>query len=385
MLTATQPVQTKAVDTHTRIAELDGLRAIAVLLVLLCHFWPTEGVWRAASSFAEFGWVGVDIFFVLSGFLITGILMNSRDSVNYYRHFYVRRAFRIFPIYYAFLIGAVLFMAFWHGGAYWKLMQVRWGSPVWFFCYLGNFISSMGALPPLAIFVPLWSLQIEEQFYVVFPWCVRRFGKRLPQLLIGVVVAAVCWRFFTAFAFPTHRMFQYTDTLCRADALAVGGLTRILVQRSRSSRVMQKIARCAPTGLLLLIGIYSIIGTDHDHVFTRTIGFSLNAFVFAACLVWILCHQGTARTKFLRSAPMQFLGKISYGVYILQLAVQSATKIVSGQGLGSPIRTPIESLVWIGLTIVVAWLSWRYFERPMLTWGSRFAGDREVPGVSVFS
>ena len=133
------------------VPELDGLRGIAVGLVLLTHFWPNVGYWRIVLPFTEIGWIGVDLFFVLSGFLITGILLDSVGHPHYYKKFYIRRAFRIFPLYYVFLILIVGSLAVWHQGHDLNRLRAEWGSPVWFFVYLANYISTLrGAFPPFA-------------------------------------------------------------------------------------------------------------------------------------------------------------------------------------------------------------------------------------------
>ena len=118
------------------IPELDGIRGFAVGLVLLEHFWPNVGYWRVALPFTDIGWIGVDLFFVLSGFLITGILVDNVERPDYFRRFYVRRAFRIFPLYYAFLILIFGFLAIWHGARDLAKLRTEWGSPYGSFCTL---------------------------------------------------------------------------------------------------------------------------------------------------------------------------------------------------------------------------------------------------------
>ena len=168
------------------IAELDALRAIAVGIVLLDHLWP-----RSLSSLiftvGQFGWMAVDAFFVLSGFLITGILVDTRSRPDYFRNYYIRRSLRIFPLYYVLLLALFVMTHVSQGGGGTEYTQMvhQWGSPAWFAFYLGNFrMAYTGQFPPVAAYGPLWSLQIEEQFYLLLPLLIR-FTR--PQALPLVV------------------------------------------------------------------------------------------------------------------------------------------------------------------------------------------------------
>ena len=131
----------RALRTQLRgyIAELDGLRGIAILLVLVHHFWPTSGVWEQYGHLPHLGWIGVDLFFVISGFLIGGILLDTKHEPHYFKNFYIRRALRIFPLYYLFLIVVFTLVPMTEGGPYrlTDFIQAS-GSPLWYFCYLGN-------------------------------------------------------------------------------------------------------------------------------------------------------------------------------------------------------------------------------------------------------
>src|SRR5665213_1680952 len=159
----------------SRILELDGLRAFAIIPVILHHCWPTGG-WT--SFVGEAGWMGVDLFFVLSGYLITGILLNTIGGKGGYRNFLARRALRIFPLYYACLalFTAVAVFRPEHGS--WEAMKA-WGGVGWFFVYLGNIHAAwMNSLPPVLSFATLWSLQVEEQYYLLFPLAVALLSAR---------------------------------------------------------------------------------------------------------------------------------------------------------------------------------------------------------------
>ncbi len=138
------------------IPELDGLRGIAILLVMVHRFWPRSGTGVMADA-AGAGWIGVDLFFVISGFLITGILLDTKDEPGYFKNFYARRVLRIFPLYYLF-VGAVL-VAF-SGPEF----NAHAGSPIWYLVHLGNVPESLLGNDVPYWLAPVWSLAIEEQF-----------------------------------------------------------------------------------------------------------------------------------------------------------------------------------------------------------------------------
>jgi len=362
-----------------RILELDGLRGIAVGLVLLFHFWPNQGIWRWALRFTDAGWIGVDLFFVLSGFLITGILLESLDRDDYYRRFYARRAFRIFPLYYVLLIAVIMFIAYWQGGMYLARLRNEWGSPAWFFLYLANFVSAArGFFIPVAPLGPTWSLQIEEQFYLCFPFLVRKLRERIFTLLAGIVVIAPCWRVISLFVFPHNDVYQYVSTLCRIDALAAGGLAAYALRRWNPVRLQKFVRVGFPVSVAGMIVVYGFVSNTFASSFIRSAGFSLNAVTFSLLIAWTMQRAGTSSTAVFRCLSLRFLGTISYGVYLLQLPVQSAVKVLMHVPLGSSERPALQCLAWTVSTIGVAWLSYRFFERPLLDYGHRLS-NRPLP------
>ena len=176
------------------IAELDAIRAFAVAIVLLDHFWP-KTLSTAIYSVGQMAWIAMDAFFVLSGFLITSILVDTRSTPDYFRNYYVRRALRIFPLYYVVLLAAIAMLKLTPGGAGYRDFVHNWGSPEWFAVYLGNIRTAyLGAWPPTSTMGVMWSLQIEEQFYLLFPLLVRWMRlEHLSRLLWCLVfLSPVC-------------------------------------------------------------------------------------------------------------------------------------------------------------------------------------------------
>ena len=209
---------------HDVILELDGVRGIAILLVLLFHLelpYPA-GAPRLLFAPLLIGWSGVDLFFVLSGFLITGILIDTRDCRNYFSSFYMRRVLRIMPLYLlaVFAYFAVALPIAHHFG-YWS---ARNGSAqMWFWLHLSNWPAAFGTVVPFI--GHFWSLSVEEQFYFVWPLVVLFVRpSRLIHVCCGVVVAALALRI--AFVNSTFRCF----TACNRPI----GYTRKLVKLDES-------------------------------------------------------------------------------------------------------------------------------------------------------
>src|SRR5262245_44918575 len=206
------------------IRELDGLRGIAILMVMVHRFWPRTGV-GVAADVAGAGWIGVDLFFVISGFLIAGILLGTKGDPGYFRNFYARRALRILPLYYLFVIG--VFVAFAHNAEF----LARAGSPFWYLVHLGNVPEGLLGLNTPYWIAPVWSLAIEEQFYLTFPllvWLLDR--RRMTILLVGMIALAPIIRLVTMLALPGSERVQYLFTLCRIDTIAVGCLLALIVR-----------------------------------------------------------------------------------------------------------------------------------------------------------
>src|SRR5579863_9160491 len=228
-----------AADRHVRA--YDGLRGIAIVLVLLRHLGedlPARRLGGVVDAALNAGWLGVDVFFVLSGFLITGILLDARGdeaqpSEGYFLRFYARRALRIFPLYYLFL-AVTIFIArppMPHG---------TW----WYWSYTSNVLIARHGWPEgLWETGHLWSLAVEEQFYLVWPaiiaWTPRR---RLPVLCVAIIVGAIAVRI--ALIHQGAALGAYVLTPARADTLAVGAALAIALRSG--PRVKDAIVRAAP-------------------------------------------------------------------------------------------------------------------------------------------
>src|SRR6185312_12498830 len=211
-----------AENSSGRIPQLDGLRAIAISMVLVSHFWTYPANTTALNRLFSSGWLGVDLFFVLSGYLITSILLRTRDSATYFRTFYMRRILRIFPPYYLLLLIVLVLLPLARplGG---ELAAEQWT----FWLFLGNFFLAHG-WQMLRIDLT-WSLAIEEQFYLVWPALVRycnRIGPVCIAICIGLpIVRIALWESGVGW------MWLHLMMPLRADSFAWGALVALYPRR----------------------------------------------------------------------------------------------------------------------------------------------------------
>jgi peptidoglycan/LPS O-acetylase OafA/YrhL len=294
--------------------ELDTIRGIAVLVVFWYHgfmlFTPASSgapEWeRIFVALSRQGWAGVNLFFVLSGFLITGILLDSASKPNYYSRFYYRRALRILPAYYLLLLmlivlGHISFMPRHTSLAFVGLS----------FIYLSNITPLLGI--PLE-YGPLWSLAVEEHFYILWPAAVRTLTRRN----LTIVAASICVLEPFIRIYSVHRggLWWSTYTWVSADGLALGGLLAIFGRSSLASRANL-------LKLVLLAAVSAIAGMAASTVVPRSVqvgirGTCVNYFAFATvgAIVWLGtgAYRGLVNIRFL-----SFVGYISYGLYLIHM------------------------------------------------------------------
>ncbi len=356
------------------IQELDGLRGIAILMVMVHRFWPRTGVGLGADM-AGAGWIGVDLFFVISGFLITGILLETKADAGYFRNFYARRALRIFPLFYVFVMG--VFVAFSHNPEF----RERAGSPLWYLFHLGNVPEGLlGNNVPYWI-APAWSLAIEEQFYLTFPLLVYLLDRRrLTYVLIGMIGVAPVIRLGTMLAMPDQERVQYLFTLCRIDTIAIGCLLAVAI-RSVDLDVWRERARITAFIALPSVVVLAIAShLDRKSAFDRVFGYSIVAVGCASVVGLVILSRGSRSTALLRARPLTYLGKLCFGLYLLHRPADTIVSAVAA-------RLGIDRDLWmlmpkIGVALALAALSWRFFERPFLALKDRFATVRH-PGPKL--
>ena len=332
-----------------RLPQLDGIRGIAILVVI---FHNETGKYPVLSLDRVFtnGWMGVDLFFVLSGLLITGILLDTKESSGYFQNFYARRCLRIWPLYYVclLLMFGIMPLLFPAQG---KLVFER-SSPWWAFpLYFQNFLLPQpeGALGLLGV---TWSLAIEEQFYLVWPLIVRWCSTRqLSVMAISVLCLSPVLRFLVG---PLG-LDLYSNTFTRLDGLMAGALLAI-VMRSVTF-VPQRFV--APAWLVLCLAAPLAFLTEAMQA--RWIVFSMSA-IASAALIYVALYSGQGwLQRILTNRFLVYTGTISYGLYLLHklpFNVGTAMHLNRHPAVAGP-------LLLAGAYALAA-LSWTVFEKPIL-------------------
>ncbi len=286
------------------VPELDGLRGLAILAVVLYHCHPRlEGTWIYGASL--WGWAGVTLFFALSGFLITSILLTTRDKPHYFHNFHARRALRIWPVYLLLLAVVYLNAPWFIGPSVWEALKT---APWWAYIFCVQNLFHL-ALPPAL--QPTWALAIEEQYYFLWAPLVRVLRRpwMLAVPLIAVLIASPTLR-------HTHlHWITPTHTLTHLDGIAWGSLLAIGMHTLRLSR-----RTWLWMGICGSILGFLVAGTIAGGTAYLDSGLAVG---FAGLLLALVASTG-ARTPvhgFLRCGPAAFYGRISYGLYMIHISV----------------------------------------------------------------
>jgi peptidoglycan/LPS O-acetylase OafA/YrhL len=351
---------------------LDGLRGIAILLVLVFHFTPSSGPLFFLAHVFQTGWVGVDLFFVLSGYLITGILLDSVGRPHYYRNFIIRRSLRIFPLYYACLL-LYGFLTFYPSPIRW-VDFLHAGGAAWYLGYLGNIsVFLQSAWPGAAMLTPLWSLQVEEQFYLSFPFIVSAVSRKtLTMLLLASVVAAFLLRVILTLSLPDNLVGTYVLMPCRMDDLAMGGLIAI-VQRERPQWLKQRwIGWLTAVSAATFLGICLLFTVTPWSAVMRTLGFTAAGLMFTGILVMLISWRQPFLLALCRLRVLVWLGTISYGLYLLHIPALTVVRRWVTPQLGITPDGSVQLFVSVAVAITAAALSWWLFESRVLKLKDRF-------------
>lgn len=380
-----QDVTAPGTSAIPHVPALDGLRGVAIALVLAIHFgvgaalpqhWPgVVSVWLERLCYV--GWSGVDLFFVLSGFLITSILLASATAPGYYQRFYSRRALRIFPLYFVALgLGLIVLPRVLPSQAPALLGEVL-HHQLWLWTYTLNVANALGWVVNAGVLGQMWSLAIEEQFYAVWPLVARHLAARRLLLLCGVLAVMalalrVAWiRVGDLGAWPG----PYRFTLTRVDALAAGAALAVLRQDPAAWARVASWARVglAVTGGTLVVWFLAVPRFYPDQPGVVTVGHSLLALAFSCLVVRAL---GEAPPRWMCGRVLTTLGKYSYGIYVWHWPVQFSF-VTFGKGQMNP-------AVFIGgglvATCALALVSYHLLEAPFLRLKDRVGyGAKRLP------
>jgi peptidoglycan/LPS O-acetylase OafA/YrhL len=363
-----------------RIRELDGIRGLAILLVLVQHYVMDAAIisvpgWKShILALFRLAWSGVDLFFVLSGFLIGGILIDAKRSENYYQTFYMRRFHRIVPLYCLWL---ALFCVgvFFFGDAkpqFLFLLFKRNSIPFWTYpLFVQNIAMAFhGGIGPLWLGIT-WSLAVEEQFYLLLPLAIRRLSiKGILRLVCYAIIAAPLIR-IVMLRLGSGPLAPYTLLPCRADALGFGVLVALLV-RSKTAWMWLESHRKHIWSVFLLLGagVFRLLFIKQpfgDPLFV-CFGYSLLAAFYAALLLLVIVNPGRIEKLVFGWSPLVKLGIIAYAVYVFHQGVNFLWhgavfgKIPSVNDWHSILLT-VVSLVTV---LLLAEISWRVMERPLI-------------------
>ncbi|MBX3463913.1 MAG: acyltransferase [Planctomycetes bacterium] len=367
----------------TRVfANLDGLRAMSVLAVLLYHFEPLPWGWLRPVQQA--GFFGVDVFFVLSGFLITTLLLREppRPVAVALKAFYARRTLRILPLFYA-ACGLYAAAAWLRGAEAWPLYRdflpallLHWSD-----------VHLAAAPEPFPYFGHSWSLAVEEKFYLLWPLAVLARGRALgAAIAVTAVVAVTIWRAALALGEPASmalegRLWYGFDV--RLDSLMWGCLLAYALHRPGSFARVSGWLRRPWVGAAALVGFVglaldAVLGENHG--LRLCVRYSLTPGLLAVLVGIVVLGPAASGLAWLRWRPLVYVGRISYGLYVLHPLAFAAVRIVArrfgvdGDGGGGDGVLGIGGrfVACVGLSVLVCAASFRWFEGPLLRWKQRF-------------
>ncbi len=361
-----------------RIKELDGIRGIAVLMVVLHHYF----IWLRFTG-SVYGWLGVDLFFILSGYLITSILLGLRDKPRYFATFYTRRALRIFPPY-IIAISAYLLIS---------ILSGKPGTPgLWLqyiFYYTSLFVGQppeLHANPPVVTMpvmlglAVLWTLSVEELFYTFWAPVVRWFSRRqLYFLLVAACIVAPILRWLL----HTPKFPEIFTFYCRMDALAYGALIALILRDLRSRPdLLDRIERFLRGAFLLWLPVTIVfwlaLHGDQSNRYLTSFGLILADVLFTLSVFLVLRNSGGSQfwLRILRTRWLRGIGKISYSLYLFNYPIRYyAERIVAIFHLSRRVDAVLSALLGIALSYLFALALWYLVESRILALKPRLAPD----------
>ncbi|MCA8998212.1 MAG: acyltransferase [Planctomycetaceae bacterium] len=386
------PVTAQAVRPGSHSVPLDGIRGLAVLLVLCydCLKLAPSGnpLIFAARKFCSIGWTGVDLFFVLSGFLITGILLDTKGLPHYWRSFISRRSLRIFPLYFATLIGVFLIApaicgAFFPQSDAMAALDSVSKDQGWYWIYGQNWLYAFRqSWPQERVLSHFWSLAIEEQFYLVWPFIVCVLCRRkLLWTCLTLSACALVWR-ICLLTEGVPGVVTYVSTFTRLDSLCAGAMMAILIREPGTVRRWGPwLPKLAGTCVVLLLGTDLLFPVLSSQSFSAySVGHSLLAVTYAMVIgaAMVVPSQHLLARGF-SAWPLLTLGKYSYAIYVVHRFVHSGVQRFDWTALPEPIQGGVIFAATVLGSLGVAMVSWYLLEQPFLKLKQFFPRPDEVP------
>ncbi len=377
------------VDFRTNFPALGGIRAFALMLIFYVHYgggFSGGHVVHLLDWIRERCWFSLDLTFVLSGFLITGILYDTQTDSHYFKRFFGRRAIRIFPIFYLVAIVVMLLTPIIH--YHWKWLQLT------FLIYIGNFFATSNlnlylirstVHPHATVFIShFWSLYVEEQFYLFWPLIVWRVRDRVRLLRIAMGLCAFSFLFRAIVVYTVHGPVaeHWTNHTLpfRLDTILMGGILALVLRGPLADRWQRACRWIFLAGAAIVLTIL-VLPQHISELLTRSVGVLFVA-IASAGLVGSTLRAGSPAFRFFGMRPLRYFGRYSYGFFVLHLLYFEEwiqLRLFLGRRLGSPnLGGVLMFLITFASVFLLAKLSYDNFEIRFLRWKKFFQYDAEI-------